>query len=404
MGFIASFLTGLAARLRTPRPRPRKAPRSAVPSLCRLGPSVEPLEDRRLLSAAHGAVYALTNAASGNAIAVFDRAANGMLTPAGLVPTGGLGIGDGPDAEGLQSQGALTLGEGNRFLYAVNGGSADISVFAVTRRGLALVQRVASGGDRPISLTVRGDLLYVLNYDRLATPPDSGNITGFRVNGHGRLTPLAGSTQGLGGVGTNPGEVLFSPDGRFLAVTEKATDQVATYALSRHGIAGPPVLHPSGGDFPFSLAFGRRGVLVEADDFQDVPGRGAATSFRTSGGGVLQPVSAAVRNFQDGTCWVVVTANGAFAYVANTNNAVISAYRIGADGSLSLLNADGVTAMTGGVKPRDLAFSSSGRFLYALNSASGTVAGFLVNTDGSLAPLGVVGSFPAPGPNGLAAI
>jgi 6-phosphogluconolactonase len=403
MGIIRRLLIGLTASLPRTHTHPRLAARPYKPSLGGTNPSIEPLEERQLLSANPGAVYALTNAASGNAVAVFDRAANGTLTPAGMVSTGGLGIGDGPDGEGLQSQGALTLGKGNHYLYAVNGGSADISVFEVKPRGLALVQRIASGGDRPISLTVHDGLLYALNYDRLVAPADSGNITGFTIRDDGRLAPLAGSTRSLGGVGTNPGEVAFSPDGGTLLVTEKATDQLVTYAVSRTGLAGPPVARPSGGDFPFSVAFGRHGVLVEADDFQDVPGLGAASSYVLSANSTLRLVSAAVPDFQDGACWVAVDKNGEYAYVTNTNNSVISAYRLGADGTLTRRDANGVTALTGGIKPRDLALSPDGRFLYVLNSASGTVAGFRINTGGGLTPLGVVGAIPAPGSNGLVA-
>src|SRR6266567_6207765 len=42
-----------------------------------------------------GAVYAMSNAAGGNSILIFDRAANGALTSAGSVATGGAGIGSG---------------------------------------------------------------------------------------------------------------------------------------------------------------------------------------------------------------------------------------------------------------------------------------------------------------------
>jgi hypothetical protein len=41
-----------------------------------------------------GAVYAATNDPTGNEIRVFDRAADGRLTPAGDVATGGLGSGN----------------------------------------------------------------------------------------------------------------------------------------------------------------------------------------------------------------------------------------------------------------------------------------------------------------------
>src|SRR5437763_748930 len=77
------------------------------------------------LAAPHpaGAVYVETNAAAGNAIAIFNRDNNGMLTTAGTVATGGLGTGS-----GLGSQGALALSDDNGWLFAVNAGSNDISV------------------------------------------------------------------------------------------------------------------------------------------------------------------------------------------------------------------------------------------------------------------------------------
>ena len=80
-------------------------------------------------------------------MAVFDRAADGKLTAAGSVPTGGLGVGDGPIPRGSNPR-ALVLGKGNRFLYAVNGGSDTISVFSVAAKGKGLSTRphTASGG------------------------------------------------------------------------------------------------------------------------------------------------------------------------------------------------------------------------------------------------------------------
>src|SRR5207253_10424596 len=104
-----------------------------------------------------GAVYTLTNAAAGNSVAVFDRASDGTLTPAGSYSTGGLGSGN-----GLGSQGAVVLSQGNKWLVAVNAGSNEISVLSVDPVGLTLYDKVASGGVRPISLTSHKDLLYVL--------------------------------------------------------------------------------------------------------------------------------------------------------------------------------------------------------------------------------------------------
>jgi 6-phosphogluconolactonase len=56
-----------------------------------------------------GAVYTMTNSATGNAVAVFARGGDGQLTPRGTVSTGGLGSGS-----GLGSQGALVLSDNGR--------------------------------------------------------------------------------------------------------------------------------------------------------------------------------------------------------------------------------------------------------------------------------------------------
>src|SRR3989440_8827991 len=107
---------------------------------------------------APGAVFALTNQVAGNSVATFARAADGSLTWAGSVATGGTGAGS-----GLGSQGALALSDDGRWLFAVNAGSNDISAFRVSPRGLRLTSRVASGWGWAISVTVHGDLAFVLN-------------------------------------------------------------------------------------------------------------------------------------------------------------------------------------------------------------------------------------------------
>ena len=78
-----------------------------------------------------GAVYLLTNQIA-NAVAVFQRAPDGTLTPAGTFPTGGSGnpvseAGD-PPFDPLASQGALILSHNKRLLFAVNAGSNELIV------------------------------------------------------------------------------------------------------------------------------------------------------------------------------------------------------------------------------------------------------------------------------------
>src|SRR5438309_490377 len=159
-----------------------------------------------------GAVYTLTNQVGGNAVAAFTRGADGRLASAGSVATGGTGTG-----ASLGSQGAVSLSNDGRRLFAVNAGSNDVSVFAVSPTGLALASRTASGGTLPISLTVHGNVLYVLNAG------GSGNISGFTLGASGDLTPIAGATLPLSGSTVGPADVQFSPDGSRLVVTNGGT-------------------------------------------------------------------------------------------------------------------------------------------------------------------------------------
>ena len=93
-----------------------------------LGLALLALAGPAMASGGRGAVYTLTNSASGNAVAVFDRAADGSLTPDSTVATGGLGTG-----AGLGSQGALVLDDDR--LFAVNAGDNTISMLRVGHRG-----------------------------------------------------------------------------------------------------------------------------------------------------------------------------------------------------------------------------------------------------------------------------
>ncbi len=56
-----------------------------------------------------------------------------------------------------------------RFLLAVNSGSNDVSVFAVTRNGLRLVDRSSTHGEFPVSIAMHQRTIYVLNFGGLPT-------------------------------------------------------------------------------------------------------------------------------------------------------------------------------------------------------------------------------------------
>ena len=341
--------------------------------------------------AAPGAVYTMSNAASGNQILIFDRSSEGTLTPAGAVATGGAGTGG-----GLGNQGALVLTDDSRWLLAVNAASNDVSILEVGDKGLQFVDLVSSGGVRPVSVTVHDDLAYVLN-------AGSDSVSGFRITSHGRLFPVPGSTRGLSGTATGPAEVAFSPDGRVLVVTEKATNLIDTFRVRDDGTVEPAQTIPSHGATPFGFAFGKRGQVFVSEAFGGAANASAVSSYELQKDGSLALVSGSVPTNQSAACWVLVTKGGRFAYTTNTGSGSISGYQIAHDGGPTLLTPSGRTGDTGsGSSPIDLASSDDGRFLYSLNSRAHSIGAFRIEPDGQLTALPFASGLPA-GANGLAA-
>ena len=334
-------------------------------------------EDGR--SSERGAVYEATNAAAGNAIQVFNRAANGTLTVGALVPTGGKGAGN-----SLGSQGGV-IRSGNQ-LFVVNGGDDTISSFAITRSGLELRDVEPSGGKRPVSVTVHDDNLFVLN-------TNSDSITGFRVKDNGTLRPVANSTLPLSGTGVGGAQVQFDPQGRTLVVTEKATSKIDTYKVNEDGRASGPTVTASAGNTPFGFDIDRQGRVVVSE-----AASGSLSSYRINGQN-LTVVTGALSDGQAAPCWVTITGNGKYAYTTNAASGTISSFRINQDGSLQLLAS---VAATTGAGPTDMALSDDSHFLYA-RVRDGSIAAYEVRDDGSLVSLGTAVGATAIGSSGLAA-
>jgi 6-phosphogluconolactonase (cycloisomerase 2 family) len=318
-----------------------------------------------------GAVFALTNAASGNAVVMYARGGDGSLTPAGSFPTGGLGSGG-----GISSQGAIIVSDDQRMVFAVNPGSNSISSFIIRPDGLELAGTSLSGGTNPTSVTYQQGRLYVLN----AGVPN--NVTGFTVNRKGQITPIAGATRPLSGASTNPAQVGISDDGSALVVTERASNRISVYAIEDDGQLTGPIVYPSAGPVPFGFAIDKRNTLFVSE----AGAGGGASSYRIGAGAALEVVSGMQMTGQRAACWTMVTPNGRFGYVTNAGTGNISGFAIGADGSASLLNSDGVTAVTGG-NPTDVALSHNGQYMYVRVGALSEIAVFAVNADGSLSVL-----------------
>lgn len=324
-----------------------------------------------------GHVYVQTNEASGNDVVAYVRDDAGALTYDETVSTGGLGIAP----TGLGSQASLAITDDGAHLLVVNAGSDDVSLFDVTADGLALAD-VQAVGDQPVSVDVHGSIAYVLNQA-------ADTIQGLRLSDDGTLAAIPHSTRPLSGAGVGAAQVAFSPNGRVLAVTEKATQTIDTFVVRPNGRTIGPKVQASSGATPFGFQFGPDGRLYVSE----APAS-AASSYDVAADGTLDVISASVPNNQGAACWLVVTSDRRFAYTANAATENVSQYTIAANGVLSLVGSGASGATDPG--PVDLDVTDGDGFLFVLNSRSGSISGFAVDdTDGSLTGIGGVSGFDA---------
>lgn len=343
--------------------------------------------------AGSGSVYLMSNQTSGNEVLIFDRASDGSLTGAGAVATGGTGTGS-----GLGNQGAVTLSSDGRWLLVVNAGSDDVSLFAVRAEGLELTDRTASGGSQPISVTVHGNLVYVLNAG------GDGNIAGFKLGNDGSLSSLAGSIRPLSAAGVGPAQIGFGRDGRVLVVTEKGTNTLTTYVIGADGLPSAPIANPSAGETPFGFSFDHRGRLVVSEAFGGATDASATSLYAVGRDGSLSVLDGSVPTTESAACWIIISQNGRYAYTTNAGSGSLSGYEIGSRGELTLLDADGRTGVAGsGTTPLDGATSRGGRYLYILLAGTSEIGVFEIGPRGGLTLTSTIDGLPA-GANGMAAL
>jgi 6-phosphogluconolactonase len=342
------------------------------------------------------AVFVMTNNADANQVIAFQRDPNGTLDDPHSYGTDGRGSGGTVDP--LASQGSLTLSTDGAWLFAVNAGSGSVSVFRVNGAKLELTDRVATEGSEPNSVAQFGSLVYVLN------TAGSSSVVGFNFT-NGRLVRIPNSLRLLSGNAVASGSVAFSPDGQFLIVTEKATNNLDVFKVQSDGSLSQATITKSVGPGAFSASFTRNHVAVVSETGAGGPNSSAISSYSVQSDGTLTAISSSVPTLGSANCWNVVTPDGRFVYVSNAGSGSISGFAIGSGGTLTPLPGTILALNPTGSANIDIAVSSDGKFLYTLNAGTGAVGIFAIQpTNGTLTELGTAGSLPAAaGLNGIAA-
>jgi sugar lactone lactonase YvrE len=358
-----------------------------------VGPASAAVADQHFPGGARGVVFVQTDNTGGNQVVAYDRSGDGTLHQSGTYATGGLGGQTGGSAaDHLSSQGSLSYDPQQALLFAVNAGSNTVSVFSVSGSRLRLRQVVGSGGTFPVSVAVRGGLVYVLNAE------NGGTVQGYWLL-FGRLFPIPDANRPLGLDPTatpqfthTPGQVAFSPGGSQLIVTTKANgNDIDVFGIGfGGGLSAQPVVNSEPGTVPFGVAFDPAGHLVVAET-----GINAVATYTLNPDGTVTLIDA-VPSGQAATCWVASDGNLLFA--SNAGSASESGYSVSASGQLTLL---GQTPTDPGTT--DAAVAPDGRFLYVQTGTNGIVDEFAVNPSGSLTQIGSVTVPGAVGGEGIAA-
>lgn len=339
-------------------------------------------------------VFSMTNAVN-NSIVAIKRDIAGKLSDAEVYMTHGSGTGE-QTVDPLGSQGSVILSGDGRFLFAVNAGSNNISSFLVQQGRLMLVDVVYSGGNRPNSLATIGNFLYVTNSGDATHP---SNVTGFQVSADGHLGQISGGKKPLSAANAGPGCVVISNPGHKLVVSEKTTNALSIFQVQSDGTLLRLKIYRSIGTVPFGSAFLNNNLLLVSE-----AGPNALSSYFVAADGVLSVISGSVLNNQKATCWVSIDSKEKHAYTSNAGSGTITDYLINNDGSLTVVGS--ISSTPHGGAPLDSAIDKSGQNFYVLNGNEGSISAFKIGENGHLSLLQVYKDtkLPQMGAQGLAVL
>ena len=303
-------------------------------------------------------VYTNNNPAGSNTVSALSVGTNGSLTPiAGSpFPTGGTG-----DGGGLFATNRIVV-SGN-LLFASNGASADVSVFAVdaTSGALSLVagspfKTGAASGAIALAATPDGKFLMAASYT-------AKTVFVFSVATNGVLT-LASQLA----VGTTVDAAKVTPDGKYLALSESLTNSVAMFSIATDGSL------TSVGTFAGSGVSGRAMADVDINCASNML---FASEYNSTGtivdvysigsGGTLSPVSGSPFTASGiDSAAILLSPDDKTVFVSNPPVGTLAVASVAANGTLSFLTGSPFPMIQPSF-PAGMATSADGKLLYVGN-------------------------------------
>src|SRR5579864_7745444 len=399
-----------------------------------------------------GHLYMQTNEVK-NAIIQYDWSANGALTEAERVVTGGAGSGElspiyhvnrSNDFEGASS---VILTPDRRFLFTTNAGDNSVSSFAVSKDGeLTLVDtkrtgNATSGGAKSLAYSPSSRTLYVVH----TFGPDHLRL--MSVDGEGKLTPRPEkySVNTMEWNNRVPTMAVLSPDGKFLFVgttfdelpsrknpdgslilwiphkdgalhviasNAPDPDGIVVFPVGEDGALREPCFYDARGASPFYIAFlhKRPDTFVVGYAVSDAVSVGKINADGKIGIGPLVKINTS-SGVPSELCWLAVSPDDRFVFATEFGYSYMSSFRIDGNGlsiakdpaSIKVPGDGTFRAINGSVSsgPSDSWVSPDGAYLYEIYGNASKLVGYTTKPDGSLEEVTSV-AIPYNSPEGLA--
>src|SRR5215472_17502995 len=286
----------------------------------------------------------------------------------------------------------LAVHPNHRFLYAVNeisnfagGSSGSVTAFSIDSGTGRLTQLNVvpsiDGGPTHLSIDRQGKWVAAANYG-------GGSVVLFPVEADGKLGAATGFVQHTGSsvtprqTGPHAHGAYFSPDSRFLFVSDLGLDKIMSYRITAAGALeplDPPFAPVKPGSGPRHMAFAPNGRFAYTAN--ELNSTVTAFSYDKATGRLSEIQTLPSIQGYDGAngvnypSEVEVDSQGKFLYVANRNGDNIAVFAIAADGQL----APSSQTSAGGKYPRHFALDPSGNYLFVENQNSDNIVEFRVD-------------------------
>ena len=343
-------------------------------------------------------VFIMTNDKVKNEVLTYQRGYDGQFVLRERAATGGRGSGG--ETDPLQSQGALTISGDHTLLFAVNSASGSVSSFHILNGIPVLVDNEPSEGAFPVAVTEHNGTVYVLNAG------GSGAIVAFKADGFGRLHEIQNSSAFLTSTNSGASSISVSPNGKWLIVIEKASNNIDVFPILANGTLGTVVANKSVTAGVFATVFTPGGQLIVSEN---QPNNGTDTSsissYTINANGTLTAITQSIPTFGNGNCWNAITPNAKWVFVDNSATSSVAGFSISSAGALSPIANTVVSTLPEGSTNLDMAISADGKYLFNVLSGAGEIGVFTINADGTVNQLGSIEGLPQTvGFNGIAAL